>query len=144
MSIDITPVIEALIALIAALVAGRLLPWLRERLGAERMAQLEAAYNVAVYAAEEIYRAGHGEQKLEYACAYLEARGFEVDLDRLRATVNQMRDAKQALPAGGTAQSDVTQADGVVCFSRQLWRWAGMLHASRPQFTGKVLRILPA
>lgn len=112
MNIDITPIIEALIALIAALVAGRLLPWLRERLGAERMAQLEAAYNVAVYAAEEIYRAGHGEQKLEYACAYLEARGFEVDLDRLRATVNQMRDAKQALPAGGTAQSDVTQADG--------------------------------
>ena len=44
MNIDITPVIEALIALIAALVAGRLLPWLRERLGAERMAQLEAAY----------------------------------------------------------------------------------------------------
>ncbi len=54
MNIDITPVIEALIALIAALVAGRLLPWLRERLGAERMAQLEAAYNVAAYAAEDL------------------------------------------------------------------------------------------
>lgn len=109
MSIDITPILEALIALIAALVAGRLLPWLRERLGAERMAQLEAAYNVAVYAAEEVYRAGHGEQKLEYARAYLQERGFEVDLDRLLAAVNRMRDAKQVLAAGDAASggSDV-------------------------------------
>lgn len=96
MNIDITPFLEALIALIGALAAGVFLPWLRAKLGNERMARLETAYNIAVYAAEELYRSGHGAEKLKYACAYLEAHGFEVDMDRLRAAVNRMRDAKAA------------------------------------------------
>ena len=110
MSIDITPVLEALIALMAALVAGRLLPWLRERLTAQRMERLEAACNVAVYAAEELFRAGHGQEKLNYAQEYLKSRGFEVDTARLLAAVRRMREAGLEESQGKLAQEVAAEA----------------------------------
>ena len=112
MSIDITPVLEALIALMAALVAGRLLPWLRERLTAQRMERLEAACNIAVYAAEELFRAGHGQEKLNYAQEYLKSRSFEVDTARLLAAVRRMREA--GLEEGrGTARQGIADEEEV-------------------------------
>lgn len=110
MNIDITPVLEALIALAAALVAGRLLPWLRERLTAQRMERLEAACNVAVYAAEELFRAGHGQEKLNYAQEYLKSRGLEVDTARLLAAVRRMREAGLEEGKGAAGQESTDEA----------------------------------
>lgn len=119
MNIDITPVVEALLALVMALITGKMLPWLRERLDAERMERLEAACNVAVYAAEELYRAGHGDEKLSYAQEYLRGHGFEVDTARLLAAVKRMRDAAPreepaAAPQGQAGTAADAEAAGIV------------------------------
>ena len=86
--IDLTPLFEALIGLAAAAITGFLIPWLYERYGHEKMAKIRDWVHVAVFAAEKLYGAGNGDQKLEYAEAYLAQRGIRLDTYDLIAMVN--------------------------------------------------------
>lgn len=72
---DWTIVIEiALFALIAVVVAA-VVPWFKERVGAEKLNKLWHWVCWAVQAAEQIFGAGKGEKKKEYAHAYLDNIG---------------------------------------------------------------------
>ena len=51
------------------------LPWLKERIGAEKLKNLWKLICIAVQAAEQIFGAGKGEKKKEYALAYLDDIG---------------------------------------------------------------------
>lgn len=51
------------------------LPWLKERIGAEKLKSLWRAIAIAVQAAEQIFGAGRGSDKKEYAMAYLDDIG---------------------------------------------------------------------
>ena len=64
--INITPIIEAFIGLLATLVTVKLIPWIQARTTAQQQEMLRAAVSVAVYAAEQIYGAGKGKEKLMY------------------------------------------------------------------------------
>ncbi len=93
--IDLTAVINAFLALIGALITRRLVPYLREKMTDAQYRRALAAVNVAVYAAEEIYKSGHGAEKLEYAQKYLSGKGYAVDLDEIKAAVKKMRIAEE-------------------------------------------------
>lgn len=86
-SINLTPILQAIIALLAALVTYRLIPWIKERTTKEQQGNLQALIRVLVYAAEQIYGAGNGPEKLQYVCEQLRARGYEVDLAEIEAAV---------------------------------------------------------
>lgn len=92
--IDLTPMVNAAIALIGAIFVGKIVPYLKERMTASQYERLEAAVRVAVYAAEEVYQSGHGDEKLNYAKAYLKRHGYDVDVDQIKAAVKQMRDGE--------------------------------------------------
>lgn len=92
--IDLTPMVNAAIALIGAIFVGKIVPYLKERMTASQYERLEAAVRVAVYAAEEVYKSGHGDEKLNYAKAYLKRHGYDVDVDQIKAAVKQMRDGE--------------------------------------------------
>ena len=64
--IDLTPILEAIIALIAALVTYKLIPWLKARTTESQQAILMATVRTLVYAAEQLYGAGKGKEKLQY------------------------------------------------------------------------------
>ena len=65
-----------------------LIPWIKSRTNSEQRAQISAAIHIAVYAAEKIYGAGHGDEKLVYAIEYLKTHGFDLDADTLKAEIN--------------------------------------------------------
>lgn len=80
MTFDWTIVIEiALFALIAVVVAA-LLPWLKERVGAEKLNKLWHWVCWAVQAADQIFGAGMGERKKEYVLDMAEENGWAEDV----------------------------------------------------------------
>lgn len=88
--IDLTPIIQALIALLAALITGLLIPWLKARTTAQQQANLKALIKTLVYAAEQMFGAGAGEDKLYYVKDRLNEKGYTVDIDAIEAAVFEM------------------------------------------------------
>lgn len=89
-NIDLTPILQAVIGLIAALIAHRLIPWIKERTAMDQLMRYRAALKIAVFAAEQIFGAGHGAEKMDYAVNYLREKGFDVDSREVEATVKEL------------------------------------------------------
>lgn len=88
-NIDLTPIIQAIIALIAALVTYKLIPWIKARTTAAQQANMRALIKTLVFAAEQIYGAGEGTNKLQYVCKQLGERGYKIDLPEIEAAVGE-------------------------------------------------------
>ena len=89
MKIDLTPILQAIIALLASLVTYKLLPWIKTKVTETQFANLEAAARVAVYAAEQIFKNDDNRQKLDYAIDQVMKAGFDLDVETIRAAVEQ-------------------------------------------------------
>ena len=95
--IDLTPLVQAIIALAATAVTVFLIPWLRNRYGNETLEKARSWVQIAVYAAEKVYGAGHGDEKLAYAEDFLAQHKIKLDTDTLLAMVNaEIRKMEQA------------------------------------------------
>ncbi len=88
--IDLTPILQAILGLAAALITAKLIPWIKSKTTAAQQSTLAMVTDVLVYAAEQVYGAGNGKQKLEYVAEKLQERGFEVDIDTIEAAVRKM------------------------------------------------------
>lgn len=89
MNIDLTPVFQAIIALLAALVTYKLIPWIKARTTESQQANIRAAVKIAVFAAEQLYGAGNGKKKLQYARDRLREQGFDIDTDTIESIVGE-------------------------------------------------------
>lgn len=88
-TIDLTPICEAIIALLAAVITMYLIPWIKSKTNEQQQAYIHAAVKVAVYAAEKLYGAGNGEKKLAYAQKVLrDDYNISLDAGKLRSAVN--------------------------------------------------------
>lgn len=87
--IDLTPIIEAIIGLLAAIITWKVIPWIKARTTAEQQTMLRATIRTLVYAAEQIYGAGKGAEKLDYVAAQLAVKGFAVDRAEIEAAVGE-------------------------------------------------------
>ena len=76
MMIDLTPVFQALIALIAALITCWLIPWIKAKTTKQQQENLYAAAKIAVYAAEQIFGPKSGQDKFKYARDFLISIGW--------------------------------------------------------------------
>ena len=64
---DITTIIEAAAALVAAVITAVVIPYIKSRTTAQQQAEINAWVKIAVTAAEQIYRgSGRGEEKKAY------------------------------------------------------------------------------
>ena len=88
--IDLTPILQAFIGFLAALITHRLIPWIQARTTAQQQEMLRAAVSVAVYAAEQLYGAGTGKEKLMYVKGQLSKKGYKVDVDEIEAAVREL------------------------------------------------------
>lgn len=85
---DITPIIEAVAALIAALITAFLVPYIKSKTTAEQQKEINAWVKIAVAAAEQIYTgSGRGEEKKEYVINRLREHGITVDEAKLDALI---------------------------------------------------------
>lgn len=93
--IDITVIIEAIIALIFALVTTFLIPWLREKAESEKLSKVFSVAEQVVYAAWELDITGElvemGISKVDYAWdqskKILAEKNITVDDDTLKAYI---------------------------------------------------------
>lgn len=78
--IDITPVIQAIIGLVTALMALFVIPFIKSRTTAAQRVELLAWVDIAVAAAEQLFNSsGAGKEKKQYVIEFLESKGFKVD-----------------------------------------------------------------
>lgn len=98
MTIDLTPIFQAVIALLAALITYKLIPWIRSKTTKQQQENLYAAARIAVYAAEQLFGAGQGEEKLDYALAALKRAGYDVDKQLVRETIEEIVNSMMRYP----------------------------------------------
>lgn len=72
------------------MITAFLIPWIKAKYTTEQRQRISAAYRTVVYAAEQLFGAGAGDKKLEWAIGQLEAKGFTVDRATLEAEVKKM------------------------------------------------------
>ncbi len=77
---DITPVVNAVIALIAAVVTAFVIPWVKSKTTAAQREEIEAWVRIAVIAAEQIYSGvGKGKEKKKYVLDFLAEKNLKID-----------------------------------------------------------------
>ncbi len=86
-NINLTPIIEAVIALISVIFTVYILPklraYLQEKLSAEQRKTLAEVVGVAVKAAEKLYGSKMGVEKKQYVLNYLENKGIQFDIEEV-------------------------------------------------------------
>ena len=88
MTFDITPIIEAVIALAGVVVSCVLIPYIKSKTTAEQQKEINAWVKIAVSAAEQIYvGSGRGEEKKAYVIKWLREHGIKVDEAKLDALI---------------------------------------------------------
>lgn len=85
--IDLTNIVNAVLALAAALITAFVIPWIKANATLKQQENLQDVYRILVFAAEQIYGKGNGEEKLDYVKAQLMERGYTIDTDMIEATV---------------------------------------------------------
>ena len=93
MDINLTPILQALIALLASLITYKLIPWIKARTTAEQQSMLRATIKTLVFAAEQLYDAGEGPAKLDWVCGQLESRGYTADRTEIEAAIKENLEA---------------------------------------------------
>lgn len=85
---DLTPIVNAVITLIAAIVTTFLIPWIKSKIDAAKLAQIVEWVGIAVRAAEQIYNeSGMGAKKKQYVLDFLEDKGFTLDPNSINAMI---------------------------------------------------------
>ncbi len=86
--IDITPIINAAIMLIAAAVSVFLIPWIKSKTTDAQRKELVEWVKIGVAAAEQLYKGqGRGDEKKQYVLDFLKQKGFSVDEESVNAAV---------------------------------------------------------
>ena len=78
---DITNIIEIVIALIGALITAFFIPWLRTKTTEAQRKNTAVIIKTLVSAAEQLYGSGCGAEKLQYVADCLEKMGYTLDID---------------------------------------------------------------
>ena len=84
---DWNKVIEFVVTVAVMAVAVFLVPWLKEKLGAEKLNKLRELVAIAVRAAEQIFGPKTGEKKKAYAQQWLREQGVKADPARVDAMI---------------------------------------------------------
>ena len=108
-AVDLTPLLQAVVSLAVTLITAFLIPWIRAKYTYEQRQRIAAAYQTVVYAAEQMFGAGMGEEKLEWAIKQLGAKGFTVDRTAIEAEVKKMKGLGYAILDG--VVDEVKKAD---------------------------------
>lgn len=87
MSFDVTTIVNAVIALIAAVVTAFVIPWIKSKTTAQQREDMIAWVKIAVSAAEQIFGEKKGAEKKQYVLNFLEENGFSVDDESVNAAI---------------------------------------------------------
>lgn len=80
-TINITPIINAGILLVAAIVSAFIIPWIKSKAKNEDTTNFLRWVEIAVAAAEQLYESTDGAAKKNYVLAYLQGKGITVNAE---------------------------------------------------------------
>ncbi len=83
MKIDITEILNIIIALFSAILTGFIIPVIRGKLSQEKREKLLFWTKIAVSAAEQIFGSKKGLEKKEYVVSFLLSKGIVFDVDEV-------------------------------------------------------------
>ena len=114
---NITPILQAVAALLAAIVTAVIVPYIKSKTTASQQAQINTWVQIAVSAAEQIYSGpGKGKDKKAYVLKWLHDRGVMVDeaqLDALiEAAVFELKSGIIPVSIGTLEESEATYGIG--------------------------------
>lgn len=89
-TIDITQIVIAVIGLLYTLITYRLIPMIKANTNVKQQAMLESAARIGVFAAEQLYGALKGDEKLAYVQAYLQGKGYDINTQEVKNTIEAM------------------------------------------------------
>lgn len=85
--IDLTPIINAVIALLAAIVVRYVVPFIKAKTTEKQREDMLVWVDIAVTAAQQLYYQSSGDIRLNYALNLLRDEGFNVDEKSVRDAV---------------------------------------------------------
>lgn len=85
--IDLTPIINAIIALLAAVAVRYFVPWFKARTTTEQRAELLVWADIAVQAAQQLYYQQDGASRKEYAQFIMMQHGFDINEPEVDAAI---------------------------------------------------------
>lgn len=117
MTFDITPVMEAVAALLAAVITAIVIPYIKTKTTTDQQRQINTWVQIAVSAAEQIYNGpGKGADKKAYVLTWLRQHGVTVDepqLDALiEAAVYELKSGIIPITVGTRTESEATYGIG--------------------------------
>jgi len=109
--IDLTPLFQALIALVATLITVYAIPYIKSKTGNDKLERMKAWAEIGVKAAEQIYGGpGNCKEKKAYVLDFLKKHGYTVDIEELEAliesAVNNMK-CEQSFPIKKEVENNV-------------------------------------
>ncbi len=82
--VDLTPLINALIAVVAVVITAYVIPWVKSQTTEKQREEINAWIKIAVQAAEQTFRGdGRGAEKKQYVLDYLNNKGFKLDISSI-------------------------------------------------------------
>ena len=84
---NITPIIEAAVALIAAVLTYALVPWVKSRQTAQQTAEMLKWVEIAVMAAEQLFPPEMAQKKKQAVVEFLKEKGFRVSESELDSAI---------------------------------------------------------
>lgn len=104
MQFDFTAIFQAILTLLGAIITYWLVPYVKAKATSQQQANVAILVRTAVAAAEQLYGAGMGKAKLDYAQAWLNERGVNYSRAEIEAAVRDLsNDIISVLGAGDEA-----------------------------------------
>lgn len=104
MQFDFTAIFQAILALLGAIITYWLVPYVKSKATAQQQANVAILVRTAVAAAEQLYGAGMGKAKLDYAQQWLNERGVKYSRAEIEAAVRDLsNDIISVMGAGDEA-----------------------------------------
>ncbi len=128
MEYNITTIIQAVFALIAAVITVIVIPYIKSKTTAQQQTDIEGWVRVAVSAAEQLYKgSGRGDEKKGFVLDWLKKRHIAVDEAKLDAMIeaavywlNHSFTAGELLTSGAM-KHERTHRAGVARRNRRAW-----------------------
>lgn len=87
MTIDMTEIIKAIIALVSVFITGLLIPYIRSKVDSEKFGRLSELVDIFVGAAEQLYNSNQGEEKKQYVLSKLAETGYNVNQSEIDSMI---------------------------------------------------------
>ena len=84
---DLTPIINAAVALLAAIITAFVVPWIKRKTTQQDRETMLAWVEIAVAAAQQLFYELDGAARKEYVISFLTERGYSVDEGALDAAI---------------------------------------------------------